>query len=94
MGILRSEYTILVVILMLIVTRSPHSLKDQTVLVWSCFFFLASYAALAFSNNLFILLLMMAILTISEVFRVPVEQSYMGASPMTMPAVHIWHLTD
>jgi MFS transporter, DHA1 family, multidrug resistance protein B len=81
MGILRSENTILVVILMLFVTRIPHSLKDQTVLVWSCFFFSIGYAALAYFNNLFILFLMMGILTIGEVFRVPVEQSFMAAIP-------------
>ncbi|MFP3471862.1 hypothetical protein R0J90_17600, partial [Micrococcus sp. SIMBA_144] len=39
MGFLRSENTIMVVILMLFVTRIPHSLKDKSVLVWSCFFF-------------------------------------------------------
>lgn len=81
MGILRSENTILVVILMLFVTRIPHSLKDKTVLVWSCFFFSLGYAALAYSNNVFILFLMMGVLTIGEVFRVPVEQSYMAAIP-------------
>lgn len=81
MGILRSENTILVVILMLFVTRIPHKLKDPTVLVWSCFFFSLGYAALAYSNNLFILFSMMAILTVGEVFRVPVEQSYMAAIP-------------
>ncbi|WP_341357952.1 MFS transporter [Rossellomorea sp. y25] len=81
MGILRSENTILVVILMLFVTRIPHSLQDKTVLVWSCFLFTVGYASLAYSNNLFILFLMMSILTIGEVFRVPVEQSYMAAIP-------------
>ncbi|KPL60139.1 MDR family MFS transporter [Rossellomorea vietnamensis] len=81
MGILRSENTILVVFLMLFVTRIPHSFKDRNVLVWSCFFFSIGYAALAYSNNLYILFLMMALLTIGEVFRVPVEQSYMAAIP-------------
>ncbi|WP_061809295.1 MDR family MFS transporter [Rossellomorea vietnamensis] len=81
MGILRSENTILVVLLMLFVTRIPHSLKDKTVLVWSCFFFSIGYAALAYSNNVFILFLMMGVLTIGEVFRVPVEQSYLAAIP-------------
>ncbi|MCA0148307.1 MFS transporter [Rossellomorea vietnamensis] len=81
MGILRSENTILVVLLMLFVTRIPHSLKDKTVLVWSCFFFSIGYTALAYSNNVFILFLMMGVLTIGEVFRVPVEQSYLAAIP-------------
>jgi MFS transporter, DHA1 family, multidrug resistance protein B len=81
MGFLRSENTIMVVILMLIVTRIPHSLKDKSVLVWSCFFFTIGYGVLAYSNNLTLLFLMMALLTIGEVFRVPVEQSYMAAIP-------------
>ncbi|BCB03690.1 MDR family MFS transporter [Bacillus sp. KH172YL63] len=81
MGILRSENTILVVILMLFITRIPHSLQDKTILVWSCFFFTLGYATLAYSNHLFILVMMMALLTVAEVFRVPVEQSYMAAIP-------------
>ncbi|MBN8190538.1 MFS transporter [Bacillus sp. NTK074B] len=81
MGILRSENTIMVVILMLFITKFPHNFKDRTILVWSCFFFSIGYAALAYSNNVFILFVMMGILTIGEVFRVPVEQSYMAAIP-------------
>ncbi|PFG12094.1 MDR family MFS transporter [Bacillus sp. es.036] len=81
MGFLRSENTIMVVILMLFVTRIPHSLKDKSVLVWSCFFFTIGYGVLAYSNSLRLLFLMMAVLTIGEVFRVPVEQSYMAAIP-------------
>ncbi len=81
MGFLRSENTIMVVILMLFVTRIPHSLKDKSVLVWSCFFFTIGYGVLSYSNSLTLLFLMMAVLTIGEVFRVPVEQSYMAAIP-------------
>ncbi|WP_273853099.1 MDR family MFS transporter [Guptibacillus spartinae] len=81
MGFLRSENTIMVVILMLFVTRIPHSLKDKSVLVWSCLFFTVGYGVLAYSNSLTLLFLMMAVLTIGEVFRVPVEQSYMAAIP-------------
>ncbi|MCA0173853.1 MDR family MFS transporter [Bacillus sp. RAR_GA_16] len=81
MGFLRSENTIMVVILMLFVTRIPHSLQDKSVLVWSCFFFTIGYGVLAYSNSLTLLFLMMAVLTIGEVFRVPVEQSYMAAIP-------------
>ena len=81
MGILRSENTILVVILMLFVTKIQHGLKDKSVLILSCFLFSVGYATLAYSNNLFILFIMMALLTIGEVFRVPVEQSYMASLP-------------
>ncbi|WP_270180989.1 MDR family MFS transporter [Alkalihalobacillus sp. CinArs1] len=81
MGFLRSENTILVVVLMLFVTRIPHKLQDKSVLVLSCLMFTAGYGALAYSNNLVILFVMMAILTIGEVFRVPVEQSYMASIP-------------
>ncbi len=36
---------------------------------------------IAYTNNILLLLIMMAILTVGEVCRVPVEQSYMAAIP-------------
>lgn len=81
MGFLRSENTILVAILMLFMTRMTHLFKDKSILVWSCFFFTIGYGVLSYSNNLVILFVMMAVLTVAEVVRVPVEQSYMAAIP-------------
>ncbi|MCF6136666.1 MDR family MFS transporter [Pseudalkalibacillus berkeleyi] len=81
MGFLRSENTIMVAILMLFITRMTHSFKDKSILVWSCFFFTIGYGVLSYSNNLVVLFVMMAVLTVAEVIRVPVEQSYMASIP-------------
>lgn len=81
MGFLRSENTIMVAILMLFITRMTHSFKDKSILVWSCFIFTIGYGVLSYSNNLVVLFVMMAVLTVAEVIRVPVEQSYMASIP-------------
>ncbi|WP_254391732.1 MFS transporter [Terribacillus sp. DMT04] len=81
MGFLRSENTILVVLLALFTAKLITGMKDRFVLVTSCLVFTMGYAALTFSTNVWVLFIMMAVLTIGEVFRVPVEQSYMAAIP-------------
>ncbi|MGM7700696.1 MDR family MFS transporter [Pseudalkalibacillus sp. Hm43] len=81
MGFLRSENTILVAILMLFITRWTQTFKDKSTLVWSCFFFTIGYGVLSYSNNLVILFVMMAVLTVAEVIRVPVENAYMASIP-------------
>ncbi|WP_186576008.1 MDR family MFS transporter [Aquibacillus kalidii] len=81
MGFLRSENTILVALMALFVAKVTGRFKDRSTLVVSCFFFTLGYAVIAYSNNIWLLFIMMIILTIGEVFRVPVEQSYMAAIP-------------
>ncbi|MCT2537695.1 MFS transporter [Aquibacillus koreensis] len=81
MGILRSENTILVALIALFVTKVSGRFKDRSMLVTSCFLFTMGYAIISYSNNIWLLLLVMVILTIGEVFRVPVEQAYMAAIP-------------
>ncbi|KQU24366.1 MFS transporter [Bacillus sp. Leaf75] len=81
MGLLRSENTILVVLLMLLVTRITKQIKDNVILVLSCLLFSIGYSAISYSNNIWILLIMMVVLTVGEVFRIPVEQSYMASIP-------------
>ncbi|MRH43500.1 MFS transporter [Aquibacillus halophilus] len=81
MGFLRSENTIMVALLALFVTRISGRFKDRPMLVISCLLFTIGYAVISYSNSIWLLLIMMIILTIGEVFRVPVEQSYMAAIP-------------
>ncbi|MGP4082589.1 MDR family MFS transporter [Pseudalkalibacillus sp. R45] len=81
MGFLRSENTILVVLMALFATRLIEPFKDKSVLVWSCFFFTIGYGVIAYSNNMTLLLIMMVVLTVGEVCRVPIEQSYMASIP-------------
>ncbi|MDL4843099.1 MDR family MFS transporter [Aquibacillus rhizosphaerae] len=81
MGFLRSENTILVALMALFVTKVSRRFKDRSMLVMSCFLFTCGYAVISYSNSIWLLFLTMVILTIGEVFRVPVEQAYMAAIP-------------
>ncbi len=81
MGFLRTENTILVTFLMLFITKMMSRFKDKRVLVGSCLIYTIGYGVLAYTNNIWMLLAMMAMLTIGEVCRVPVEQSYMASLP-------------
>ncbi|QDP41014.1 MDR family MFS transporter [Radiobacillus deserti] len=81
MGFLRSENTILVAVLALFVSSIVSRFRDRYVLVWSCFTFTIGYGFIAYSNHVWVLTIMMVLLTVGEVFRVPVEQGYMAAIP-------------
>ncbi|HET7616090.1 MAG TPA: MFS transporter [Bacillales bacterium] len=81
MGILRTENTIIVALLMVFITRLTGRFKDARVLVVSCVVYTIGYGIIAYSNNIWLLFAMMAMLTIAEVARVPVEQTYMSSLP-------------
>ncbi|WP_407271556.1 MDR family MFS transporter [Radiobacillus sp. PE A8.2] len=81
MGFLRSENTILVALLALFVTKISGNWKDRSILVTSCFLFSIGYAVISYSNSIWLLCIMMVVLTVGEVFRVPVEQAYTAAIP-------------
>jgi MFS transporter, DHA1 family, multidrug resistance protein B len=81
LGILRSVNTILVVILMLFSAKLSMRYQDRSLLLVSCSLFIFGYTILSYSNNVWVLLIMMILLTIGEVFRIPVEQSYMASIP-------------
>lgn len=81
MGFLRSENTILVALLVLFVSKLSGVMKDKTTLIFSCTLFSIGYGVLSYANNIWLLIGFMIVLTIGEVFRVPVEQSYTAAIP-------------
>ncbi|WNB92581.1 MFS transporter [Bacillus sp. NEB1478] len=80
-GMLRTENTILVVVLALFGTRMLSTLKDRQILIYSWLIFIAGYSIISYSNNLWLLLSAMFIATIAEVVRVPVEQNYLASLP-------------
>ncbi|KUP09342.1 MFS transporter [Bacillus coahuilensis m2-6] len=81
MGYLRSENTILVAIIALFAVKLTSNMNDRFVLVASCLTFTIGYGFISYSNNILLLVIMMAVLTIGEVTRVPVEQSYIANIP-------------
>lgn len=80
-GFLRTENTILVVILALFATRLIKGLNDRAVLMTSCSVFVAGYAIISYTNDIWLLFGAMFFATIGEVLRVPVQQNYLANLP-------------
>lgn len=80
-GFLRTENTILVVVMALFATKLVSNFKDRNVLIISCLVFVISYAIISYTNNIWLLFIAMLIATVAEVMRVPVQQNYMANLP-------------
>jgi MFS transporter, DHA1 family, multidrug resistance protein B len=81
LGFLRTENTILVVFTSFLFVRLIQNFKDRNVLIIGTGLFVFGYSVLSISNNVYLLLIMMIVITIGEVTRIPVEQSYQAILP-------------
>ncbi|NHM32878.1 MDR family MFS transporter [Neobacillus terrae] len=81
LGFLRTENTILVVVMALIATRIVEKFKDSSTLIFSSIVFVAGYAIISYSNNIWLLFFAMLAATVAEVLRVPVQQNYLANMP-------------
>lgn len=80
-GFLKSENTILVVLLTVFITRWVSKLNDGRTMIASIFIFTLGYAVVSYANNIWVLFIFMAIATIGELMRVPVQQDYLASIP-------------
>ncbi|UPM55019.1 MDR family MFS transporter [Gottfriedia acidiceleris] len=80
-GFLRTENTILVVVMALFASKIVGKLDDRKTLIWSCIAFVGGYAVISYSNSIWLLFIAMFIATVAEVLRVPVQQNYMANLP-------------
>ncbi|MCU9614440.1 MFS transporter [Caldibacillus lycopersici] len=80
-GLLRTENTILVVLLALFAAKFVSRFKDRNVLIITCAAFVLGYGIISYTNNLWLLFFAMLIASVAEVLRVPVEQNYMATLP-------------
>ncbi|WP_088041522.1 MFS transporter [Bacillus sp. EAC] len=80
-GFLRTENTILVVVMALFATKIVKNMNDQLTLIWSCVAFVGGYAVISYSNSILLLFIAMFVATVAEVLRVPVQQNYMAHLP-------------
>ncbi|WP_026693977.1 MDR family MFS transporter [Peribacillus kribbensis] len=80
-GFLRTENTILVVVMALFAAKLAGKWEDRKVLIYSCLVFAAGYSIISYSNNIWLLFIGMLAATIAEVVRVPVQQNYMASLP-------------
>lgn len=80
-GLLRTENTLLVVTLALFAAKLMQRFNDRQVIVVSWAVFITGYAITSYANNLWLLVTVMVVISVSEVMRVPVEQSYLAQLP-------------
>ncbi|WP_040949982.1 MDR family MFS transporter [Gorillibacterium massiliense] len=77
-GLLRTENTIMVVLLTFIVTKLLARFNDKRVMFTGFALYITGYGVLAYSNQLGVLLISMFVATCGEVMYVPVKQAYLG----------------
>ncbi|NQD64782.1 MFS transporter [Bacillus haikouensis] len=78
LGFLKTENTLLVVLLSTVVLFLFKKWKDRWTLVTGMFIFSVCFSALAFTNNVLILLIVIFVGTIGELMYVPVKQAMLG----------------
>jgi MFS transporter, DHA1 family, multidrug resistance protein B len=81
LGILRTENTLLVVLLAVAVSKLIGRFKDKNVLYAGLVIYSFGYIVISYSNTVWVLLLVMVIATIGELMYVPVKQAYMAEIP-------------
>ncbi|WEG12116.1 MFS transporter [Pullulanibacillus sp. KACC 23026] len=80
-GILRTENTLLVVLLAALIAKIIQKYKDKNVFLISIVLFTIGYTSISYFNNVWILLAAMVISTVGELMRVPVQQNYLASIP-------------
>lgn len=80
-GLLRTENTVLVVLMALIAAKMVSRFKDRHVIILGSFVFVAGYAYISYSNYIPFLFIAMLLASVAEVIRVPVEQNYQASLP-------------
>jgi MFS transporter, DHA1 family, multidrug resistance protein B len=78
LGFLKTENTLLVVLLSTVVLFLFKKWKDRWTLVTGMFIFSVCFSALAFTNNVMFLLIIIFVGTIGELMYVPVKQAMIG----------------
>lgn len=80
-GILRTANTFLVVVMAFVVHRAIQRYNDVYVYIAGVAVYTIGYAVLAYSNDVWILLLFITLATLGELMYVPLSQSYSSVIP-------------
>ncbi|SES97565.1 MFS transporter, DHA1 family, multidrug resistance protein B [Salinibacillus kushneri] len=80
-GFLKSENTIIVVLLTVFITKWVTKLKEDRAFLGSIIIFTAGYAGISYFNNIWLLFIFMIIATVGELMRVPIQSDYMASIP-------------
>ncbi|WP_312111904.1 MFS transporter [Brevibacillus reuszeri] len=78
LGLLKTENTLLVVCLTVLVSSLLKACKERTMLLSGLFLFFFGYAVISFSSSPVVLLLAMFFATLGEVMHIPVKQALLA----------------
>ncbi|WP_186577536.1 MDR family MFS transporter [Aquibacillus kalidii] len=81
LGFLKTENTILVVLLTVFITRWVSKLKEDRTYLLSILIFTVGYVAISYLNNIWLLFFFMVIATVGELMRVPIQQDFLASIP-------------
>ncbi|MGG1574046.1 MFS transporter [Fictibacillus sp. NRS-1165] len=81
LGILRTENTLLVVLLAVLVSKLAARFKDKRVFFLGLGLYAVGYLTISYSSHAILLLTVMVIATVGELMFVPIEQSYLADIP-------------
>lgn len=77
-GMINAENSLIVILLGLFINKIVKRFSEQRILLIGIFLFTIGYAVICISNSAYMLLLMMLIVTIGELFWVPIQQSILA----------------
>ncbi|GAA0490486.1 MFS transporter [Salinibacillus aidingensis] len=80
-GFLKSENTIIVVLLTVFITKWVTTLKEDRAFLSSILIFTVGYVGISYVNNIWMLFIFMIVATIGELMRVPIQSDYMASIP-------------
>jgi MFS transporter, DHA1 family, multidrug resistance protein B len=81
LGILRTENTLLVVLLAVLVSKMISRFKDKNMFFIGLILYSIGYLTISYTNSVWLLLIIMVIATIGELMYIPVKQAYTAELP-------------
>jgi MFS transporter, DHA1 family, multidrug resistance protein B len=81
LGFLKSENTIIVVILTVFITKWVAKKREDLTFLSSILIFTVGYVAVSYFNNIWLLFIFMAVATIGELMRVPIQSDFLASIP-------------
>jgi MFS transporter, DHA1 family, multidrug resistance protein B len=81
LGFLKSENTIIVVILTVFITKWVSKMREDLTFLSSILIFTVGYVAVSYFNNIWLLFIFMAVATIGELMRVPIQSDFLASIP-------------
>ncbi|WP_182199089.1 MFS transporter [Paraliobacillus salinarum] len=80
-GFLKSENTIIVVVLTVFITKLVSRFNEGNTFLWSIAIFTMGYVGISFFDNVWVLFGFMILATVGELMRVPIQSDFLASIP-------------